>query len=81
MRNPKLRRRSRRRPGGGDEEMDGAEERWRMKMEEEKGDEEERWCNFDPTSVQPVWEELCRTQNVPRTVKTDHMLFCNIDIK
>lgn len=56
MGNPKLRRRSRRRPRGGDEEMDGAEERWRMKMEEEKGDEEERWCNFDPTSVQPVWE-------------------------
>lgn len=79
MRNPKLRRRSRRRPRGGDEEMDGAEERWRrwrMKME----DEEERWCNFDPTSVQPVWEELCRTQNVPRTVKTDHM-FCNHNIK
>ena len=47
-------------------------------MEEEKRDEEERRCNFDPTSVRPVWGELCRTQNVPRTVKTDHMLLFNL---
>lgn len=52
--------------------------RWRMKVEEEKRDEEERRCNFDPTSVRPVWGELCRTQNVPRTVKTDHMLLFNL---
>lgn len=68
MGNPKLRRRSRRRPGGGDEEMDGAEERWRrwrMKME----DEEERWCNFDPTSVQPVWEECVKLKMSPEQLK------------
>lgn len=65
MRNPKLRRRSRRRPRGGDEEMDGAEERWRMKME----DEEERWCNFDPTSVQPVWEECVKLKMSPEQLK------------